>query len=52
MSEKKVKSLCFWCDKKYEYGHKRKGKKPQLFHIDVEDDEEEQEVGEGGEDPT
>ena len=47
MSDKRAKGLCFWCDEKYENGHKCKGKRPQLFHIEVEDDEEEgQEEGE------
>lgn len=28
--------MCFWCDEKYEPGHKCKGKKPQLYHLEVE----------------
>lgn len=35
-NEKRAKNLCFWCDEKYEPGHKCKGKKPQLYHLEVE----------------
>lgn len=40
LSEKRAKNLCFWCDEQYTPGHKCKGKRPQLFHIEVEDEEE------------
>lgn len=52
--EKRAKGICFWCDEKYEAGHKCRGKKPQLYHIEIEeiDDMEETEmvVEEKGED--
>lgn len=44
-NEKRAKGICFWCDAKYEAGHKCRGKKPQLYHIEIEEayeDEEEQ----------
>lgn len=46
MNEKRAKGLCFWCDEKFEHGHKCRGKKLQLFHIEVEDVEEGQEIEE------
>lgn len=36
-NDKRAKNLCFWCDDTP--GHKCKGKKPQLYHIEMEDDE-------------
>lgn len=40
-NDKRAKNLCFWCDERYVPGHKCKGKKPQLYHIEMEDEEEE-----------
>lgn len=46
-NDKRAKNICFWCDERYVPGHKCKGKKPQLYHIEMEADdvvqEEEQE---------
>lgn len=41
LSEKRAKNLCFWCDERYTPGHKCKGKKPQFFHIEMTEDEDE-----------
>lgn len=40
-NEKRAKNICFWCDERYVPCHKYKGKKPQLYHIEMEDDVEE-----------
>lgn len=42
LSEKRAKNLCFWCDEQYIPGHKCKGKRPQFFHIEVADEDEEE----------
>uniref|UniRef100_A0A803N6W0 Chromo domain-containing protein n=1 Tax=Chenopodium quinoa TaxID=63459 RepID=A0A803N6W0_CHEQI len=51
MNEKRSKGLCFWCDEKYEIGHNCRGRKPRLYHIEIEgrdeELEEEQENTEG-----
>lgn len=39
--ERRSKGLCFFCDEKYEFGHRCKGKRPQLYHLELEDGEEE-----------
>lgn len=39
-NEKRANNMCFWCDEKYTPGHKCKGKKSQLYHIEMEDDDE------------
>lgn len=44
MDEKRAKGLCFFCDEKYTIGHICRGKKPQLYHLEVDDIEEEPEV--------
>uniref|UniRef100_A0A803MY29 Uncharacterized protein n=1 Tax=Chenopodium quinoa TaxID=63459 RepID=A0A803MY29_CHEQI len=47
MSEKRCKNLCYWCNEKFEPGYRCKGKKPQVLHIEVEDElEEEKEMNE------
>lgn len=38
MDEKKANGLCFFCDEKYEMGHKCKSRK-QLFMVEVVDEE-------------
>lgn len=42
MDERRSKGLCFFCDEKYEFGHRCKSKRPQLYHLEWEDLEEEQ----------
>lgn len=39
-NDKRTKNLCFGCDDRYVPGHKCKGKKPQLYHIKMIDDEQ------------
>ncbi|GJS42584.1 hypothetical protein Tco_0567627 [Tanacetum coccineum] len=39
MDEKRSKGLCFFCDDKYTFGHNCRGKRPQLFHLEVEEEE-------------
>uniref|UniRef100_A0A803KU08 Uncharacterized protein n=1 Tax=Chenopodium quinoa TaxID=63459 RepID=A0A803KU08_CHEQI len=41
MNDKRSRGLCFWCDEKYEVGHNCRGKRPRLYHIEVEGGEEE-----------
>lgn len=35
-NEKRAKGLCYWCDEKYEAGHRCKGKRPQVYQLEVE----------------
>lgn len=35
--ERRSKGLCFFCNEKYEYGHRCKGKRPQLYHMEWDD---------------
>lgn len=47
--EKRAKNHCFSCDEKFERGHRCKEKRPQLYHLEieeVEDIEEEEEAEE------
>ena len=44
--ERRAKGLCFWCDDKYEYGHKCR--KNQLYLIEVNEGSEEEKELEGG----
>ena len=46
LSEKRAKNLCFWCDERYVPGHKCKGKKPQFFHLEMEEEIEDPELDE------
>ena len=39
-NEKRAKGLCFWCDDKFEAGHKCRGKRPQLYHLEMEESED------------
>ena len=39
--ERRAKGLCLWCDDKYEFGHKCKGK--QLYLVEVNEGSEEDE---------
>lgn len=45
-NDKRAKNLCFWCDEHYAPGYKCKGKKPQLYHIEMKDDDDEELVQE------
>lgn len=51
-NDKRAKGICFWCDAKYEPGHKCRGKTSQLYHIEVEEIEdcEEQVLEQQGDD--
>lgn len=42
-NDKRARNVCFWCDERYTPGHKCKGKRPQLYHIEMEADEDVQE---------
>lgn len=42
-NEQRANGICFWCDAKYDVGHKCRGKKPKLYHIEVEETDEEEE---------
>lgn len=41
-NDKRAKGLCFWCDEKFELGHRCKGRRPQLYHVEVEEGSEEE----------
>lgn len=36
-NDRRAKGLCFWCEEKFEPGHVCKGKRPQLYHVEVEE---------------
>ncbi|CAH1437342.1 unnamed protein product [Lactuca virosa] len=44
--DKRSKALCFFCDEKFERGHVCKGKKSQLYHLEFEEEDEEEMVEE------
>lgn len=41
--DRKSKGLFYFCDEKYTPGHICKGKKPQFYHIEIEEEEEDDE---------
>lgn len=49
MAERRAKGLCYFCEDKFEPGHRCKGKRPQIYHIEVEEVEDEGDEFDGGE---
>lgn len=39
--EKRAKGICFWCHEKSEPIHRCRGRKPQLYHVEIHEDGEE-----------